>query len=1214
MSDYQRPVAYLPLGSNFLNHNEYDTSTHADFVAHSLHVRPCTDEDYTAGVKLMAKIRDGTSTPALSQTEILLALEAFVMMGAEDKCAQAIHLYKQRCPSTMHQEIPKSLSYTILHGTLPSLKQTALWIALRMQHGEMLRGLGTYLSSTSHEILEKCLYASSLAVCRFPKSKQVHLDVVELALQDLPPCPPRTTRVNYWLPWFDPSTDLPTFVKSGATSYIALGLTFFERCTPLLEKRADTGHLTLSQVKTQHFSGSDKHLEALTSASEEHGAPLYYRDSKAKLPPSFEEELRDEVKLEDALYGFLTFYSYYVACKSKEDSIPEGEEIVFGNCCRKLWKGMRYQLAILLNPKRMGEYAVHLPTLEDKHHPLLCFAHPWFDEWKEEFKSMEASGVLNDENLQAVIMARVAGIGDYLFEYVLQNGHAFYKQVASLVWASLFSLSRSSIQRLHILTVLECYMRGMISQDDHFAAVLSVIRFMTETSWHAPTHRETYAHETKKDDKDDDSVAPSPPPFALSLTHEPPSQALIAFDDHSSSSILSDMSVIAKRLGLGSQVDVHFRPEKPINPDGYLHGYIDILCQWALQPKCYPQRFMRKDFRRFVVRQGVSEEIEGLGPLILDPGIFLDIHSPSFLSVLFERSWDSNFHPIVGPQLLYLPLPSESYEHPEETRMFERQLQIGMHSCAITLFNSLKLHEKRRSHITVVDTMALSGFSMRKFATHLGSAIGRLSSGDSILWYGGELSFEMDPWTSLREEADIMAYSERLMEDWRKRNIKPDPIPLASTAPIVDPARQKAIADRWEYDSDEDFFDSTQAWNEVANETLGEDVKKEQKRISLIQQKKMGILDDFDNPADPKPKETLTTLETIREEPRLEDEEERVKEAKRRVHRFATSSKEFQGKRVKMADLPCLPSGMKSPEKPSPMDTKKQRLLSLIHPYDVDTWDSEAYFDIKERVIPGTRELNLSLSFHKPSIGLIRVPGLRDQIYWVQKTDSKRFGHPLVMWQLISKIMWHNIDSFIAKASDRKYYIALSYKKTGVTWIERFLKITNLTALPKKVFYQTSNPFGGAYKAFKSYRKNLYWIFLPRLAGYIPELPCMGWYSDQTGHNDRLLPLNWNIHPVNETLKPKSLTEFFFGKAFDDEAIDTIFRGVFGEEVNQKRFHGMATHARRLFQKCEKDLTEFSIPIDASALSTYNEIVEKSSHMEAIGPMTRARAKSRSKE
>lgn len=1221
MSDYQRPVAYLPLGSNFLNRNDCDTSTHADFVNHSLHVRPCTDEDYVTGVKLMAKIRDGSSSPTLSQTEILLALEAFVMMGAEDKCAQAIHLYKQRCPSTMHQEIPKSLSYTILHGTLPSLKQTALWIALRMQHGEMLNGLGTYMTSTSYEILEKCLCASSLAVCRFPKSKQVHLDVVELALQDLPTCPFRTTRVNYWLPWFDPSVDLPTFVKSSATSYIALGLTFFERCTPLLEKRVDTGHLTISQVKSQHFSGSDMHLRALRKTSEDQCAPLYCKDSKAKLSPSFVEELRDEVKLEDALYGFLTFYSYYVACKVKEDSVPEGEELAFGNCCRKLWKGMRYQLSILLNPKRTSEYAVHLPTLEDKHHPLLCFAHPWFDEWKEKFKSMEASGVLNEENLEAVIMARVAGIGDYLFEFVLQNGHAFYKQVASLVWASLFSLSRSSMQRLHILTVLECYMRGMISQDDHFAAVLSVIRFMTETSWHAPTHRETYAHEAKREGEEETDLAspsPSPLPSALSLTHEAPSETLIAFDDKSSSSILSDMSVIAKRLGLGSQVDVHFRPEKSINPDGYLHGYVDILCQWALQPRYYPLKFMRKDFRRFVIRQGVSEEIEALGPLILDPGIFLDIHSPSFLSILFERSWDSNFHPIVGPQLLYLPLPHESYEHPEETRMFERQLQIGMHSCAISLFNSLKLHEKRRSHITVVDTMALSGFSMRKFPAHLGSAVGRLSSGDTIVWYGGEMSFEMDPWTSLREEADIMAYSERLMEDWRRRNIKPDPIPLASTAPIVDPARQKAIADRWDYDSDEDFFESTQSWNELTNETLGEDVKKEQKRISLIEQKKVGILDDFDNPAGTSsPSEPKEPPETIYEgkEPRLEDEEERVKEAKKRIHRFVTPSEEFQEKRVKAVHLPSLPSEVQSPEKPSPMDTKKQRLLTLIQPYDIDTWDTDTYFDIGEKTIPGPRELNLSPSFHKPSAGLIRVPRYHHQIYWVQKTDSKKFSPHIIMWQLISKIMWYDIDSFIAKASNKKYYIALSYKKKGVTWIDRFLKITNLTALPKKVFYQTTNPFGGAYKAFTSYRKNLYWVFLPRLAGYVPELPCMGWYSEPTSdkHN-RLLPLNWNILPVDKTLKPNSLTEFFFGKTFDDKAIDTTFRGVFGEEVNQKRFHGMAAHARRLFQKCEKDLREFSIPVDSKAISTYNEIVNKSSQMEAIGVMTRARTKSRSKE
>jgi len=643
MSDYRRPVPYLHLGSNFLHYNEYDTSSNAEFLNKSLFVRPFTEDDYINGVKLMSRIQNGSSTPMLSHTEILLALEAFIMMEAEDKCAQAIHLFRQRCRSTMHQDIPRSLSYVILHVTLPSINQTALWIGVRMQHEEVLRSLRTYSSAASLEVLEKSLFASALAVLRFPKSKQMHLDIVELALQNIPPCPPRTSRVNYWLPWFDPSVDLPMFLREAAGSHILVGLTYFEKCISMVEKREETGHLTLSQIKPQHFQGSSVHAETLqTSVSFD--SPLYFKDSKSKPTPDFKERIVDQVKVEDALYGFLSFLSYYKACKLHESSIPEGQEIQYGNCCRKLWKGLRYQLSILLCPQRTKEFAVYYQSLSDNEHPVLCFVNSWFEEWKQEFKSMESSGVLNDENLEAVIMSRVVGIGDYMFETVFQGGHSFFKQVACFVWGALLAFAKTSPQKLHILIVLECYMRGMISEDDHLVAVCSVIRFMTEDSWHVPTVRETQGAEsgdTRESSKSEPKLEPKLEPKPLrpelqdfqekrlstQITDSSFSQLALMQSNcghHSGiqgSIVSSDMSIIAASLGL-TKVSTHFKAEETTNPDGYVNGYVDLLCQWALQPTCYPQSLRCKPFRSLVYRQKDKDAVLALGPLELDPGIF----------------------------------------------------------------------------------------------------------------------------------------------------------------------------------------------------------------------------------------------------------------------------------------------------------------------------------------------------------------------------------------------------------------------------------------------------------------------------------------------------------------------------------------------------------------------------------------------------------------
>lgn len=838
--------------------------------------------------------------------------------------------------------------------------------------------------------------------------------------------------------------------------------------------------------------------------------------------------------------------------------------------------------------------------------------------------------------------------------------------------------------------------------------------------------------------------------------------------------VSSDMSIIAQSLGLGGapaqNLGLFFREEAPLNPDGYVQGYVDVLCQWALHPVAYPHTLRGAPFEALVRRQ-TPRDVEALGPLVLDPGIFLDLHSPSYLAVLLERSWDGGRdgggHPLVGPQLLYLPLPRDQYEHPEETRMFERQLQIGMHASAITLFNSLRLAEKRRAHVTVVDAMALAGFSMRAFPLHLGAAVGRDVKGEPALWWGGGMgglgggglgggvgggaggdgssssvgggTLDMDPWTSAREEADVLAYSDRLMEDWKRRNVKPDPIPLSVPAtPVADPCRAAGYvhADD-DDDEDEAFYASTEAWNAVVNENLGKDVRLEQQRISLAAQKAMGLLDDDDDDDDegvdgsrglggsrgsgsgvsglgtgsgtgsgsgsgtgsgsrlspvlerwvpkmgggevhprrppsaqpyakpsstdtPYAKTSLTktthtktkTTHTKHTEPLLEGHEQDPDvERQRAALRFAAPSP--HAKRVRTAHIPCLGLGADSPEKPSPMDAKKRRLQAFVRSYPVTSYPSAPWRGILERTLPPPQELVLSLGMHKPRVGLIRIPEARERLCWVQRTAWGRDSPHAALWALVAKATWPDAGAFVAVAGPRLMrededgegdgssedgcgdgvdgalegdgdggedsrgdaartsrgptrgglYLCVPLARSGLTWIERFLRISNFTAFPKAVFYQSRVPFGGAFKTQKQYDAHLSWVFLPRLAGFTVDLPCMGWYSSMKyPQYDGLLPLDWCPRAVPPGAPDAtSLTQFFFGKPFDDEVMDVTFRGLLGEDVQQSRFSGTLRFARALMETCRVELAGAGIPLDPRAVEVYEAIVRSSLHMDTIG-------------
>ena len=836
MAVYQKHLPCLPVGSNFFGLNRMDKSVENRFAGQNLWVRPVSDGDYTRGSLLLNRIQGRTPSIQFTQQERRLLLEAYMVNGDEEKLSKIIHILSRQCSDHFHLDVPKSISYTILSSTLPSIKQTALWCALLSQwhYCQPFLTSGDRKEGLSH--IEARLFGVALATARWPKNKQVLLDQLELALVKPYPCPYRRPGTNYWDGWCNLATLLPPSIREACMTYVADAEHIFVQKFPLaemLEDRHETGFCTTTNLGISTFRPSTKHREALLQDARPKVSPVHVEETRKRYIPSVfssnARHLHDEVTYKEAFHGFVRFFAAYRGCRHYGSRVPDEELASHSAICHKLWRLVRYFLTILIHPSRSSKWAVVMKDHDTESHPLSRLIQCWLEEWQPFFAEMETSGALNIHDLDAVVMARIATVGPTLFQSVLRPSHPFFRHPASLVWGLLFSISSSHSQRLHLVVLCELWLQGCMEDRDLWAVLINICRFMTEPEWHNPDDNMMGEAESlgRSDDMSDEPSSVSPEslvePLAivdLEAVGKPSSALVHGATGH---------------VVMGAKVQDWLARGHPRASGGLLEGYVDRVCKWVVVPSTPPPYLFATPFASLMAQQ--LRMLALPTPLMIVPDLLMDLESPSFMHSLLDRSWEPTVQPVLGPHLLYVEPDESKVEGIDETMAFEKQVQVGIHWNAALLSESLGLRGKKRGDMDLDDAVVLSSFSYRNLGRAIGEVFGRSWSGPTLVWHALATSPSDPP--SLTDADAVDAYAKEIVEAWHAADTKPAPaiayhIPDITTTAAKDP-----------FDSDEENVESNRKWFEASNKLLanippseGADV---QMRMSLARQKELGI-------------------------------------------------------------------------------------------------------------------------------------------------------------------------------------------------------------------------------------------------------------------------------------------------------------------------------------------------------------------------------------
>lgn len=735
------PVTAAIQGGALSPVNPYSTEAADVFRRQSLDVRECTENDARRAIELWKTLR---APPILAHHENLcLLLECYVTVGDEDRSAQLAGI----CAATHnHMNAMKSLVYVVLHGTLPSPKQTALLAALRAQFAAM-QVPGQSRTDAGRAAIRKHLTASAIAVARFPKSKAVHLQVMTMTVAPIPPTPPPTHSLEeFWAPWYT-TAGLPDGLRRLTDAALRRGADLYRKISIKLE----TG------IPDSRFDG-----QRPTVVMEGASVPLFHGQTRRRM-----ENVQQwatcgggrrianagAVSVDQALIGLAMFLDAYLTLDRASDPVIDADadclDVVVDHLGR-LKTGIQYVVAILTCPARCANTVVaHTSGSGTDHaHSVAGPAQEFVESWRAVYTTATETGVMKPGDMESVMHTRLVqalSTGDGLLCNVLNAAHPFYRDTESLAWGVVMAHAKTHTHRLHVLTVLEARLAGMVGVDDFGVDLLGVIAFLSNPAWHKATARETLgfergvvdaagevvvpsgSHNSEANaDGDDsvDSVATRP------LVEEVVTDIVVRGGDDDAGT--TALTVFDRTLGpeMGA-VCLASRDDR----DGFVGGYVDLLSSWVTEPRTLPVGLLGRPFRA-AVEELASAPLPKTGNY--SEAYLMDLRSPSLLHYLVSRGWPQGRHPFVGPRLLAINLSDAGA--PIDTlwdrSITEPTLQLCFHKALAVLFDSLRLHSKTADQITLADIAALVAFDPRRALHNIGLRVGAGLDGDPLVWHG----------------------------------------------------------------------------------------------------------------------------------------------------------------------------------------------------------------------------------------------------------------------------------------------------------------------------------------------------------------------------------------------------------------------------------------------------------------------------------------------
>lgn len=901
--DYVKQYPWIPVGSNFFGTNRMDKSPRNCFLSESMWVRPCTESDYTKGSAMLNRIQTSYIGDQPVEKDWLTILSVAIVKGNEPDIANTMYVLSKKYPDTFMLNVSKTIAKTIIGCTLPSTKQTALLASLLSQYSRsrMYMCSGNMEEGIRH--MRSNLYGVALAVARWPKNRQNLSDQLELVLTELPKCPFREPGITYFDLWFQAKKEIPTSIQKPCIEHADIVSKTIDKYIPLdktggiLTWRSETGFNTVTNMKRtlKTVNGntcahrSKKHMEALRNEySKIRTTPLYVKatlkpfvrnvfDNSAHGGGSYKRSesvdgkviVRDGVSFKDAFKGFVYFFSLYKACVMHGNIVSEDDMVQYSSTCEKLWKLVRYFLAVAVNSSRSSDVSVHANDGKSDSHPLSYAVRCWIDGGIE--SKYPDINYINRHDIETVVMARLSKVTRTLLSTLTKSSHPFFKHPTSLVWAAMIVMCDSDNDTMHVSILCEMWMNGLIDECELWGAFINTCRFITEKEWHTGNdtmkggHSDVYTVPTEKSDCGNVCVSHEGKVDAcdgicdeeIHTFHtdgyaQTASTAVVhgssvciqpSFNSHPACNFL-DMKRIIRINPLQSMCESALKKDM-----GYLDGYVDRVAVWASTPSTPPEMLVNKHF------SGAMRdvfEMNSHGELLVDKSDVADLDCPYFIKTLFGSTW-KNETPCFGPALFYAPLSHT--EMSEVTSIMEKQIQAGLYMNAYIIMTSLSLHRKTFIDATLDDAMILAAVSYTNIGINIGSMFGISWSHEELVWHdvmqstacvpGHDSMFALGELGTLLSDSsstdEIDKYTRRLADEWRMRNKKPEP-PISYHLPDT------IIGEVDPFASDDECIETNMAKNKEFKDLI-EDFKPspgvyEQKRYTLAIQKRMGLLTD----------------------------------------------------------------------------------------------------------------------------------------------------------------------------------------------------------------------------------------------------------------------------------------------------------------------------------------------------------------------------------
>lgn len=697
---------WVPLGTDYLSFNAHDPSPENTFYLRSLNLRPTLDEDLERGLDLHTKVMDGQACIRIS--DITRAFEGFLAIGDFSSSHATIRYFLSVYPS-MAMDLHKSIVITILHSTLPTIKQTSLLILLRV----LTTRLDIAMSTNSIKDVERVLTSLAAVICRFPKSKMVLLDSLELLLRSPPPYPDMLEDGSDWdwSSWIDIDSDIPDCIsESCGTKIYNFGPVYHSTIKFLVTKRRDDlpSQLSIRDYNCRYFfDNSDTKVWSSTSGVAPTPIPLFERSTRSPKPGFAKTPYKEckRISFKDGLAAFAEHFCYAKACRDYKIKNPD-DFVKVGQVHGKVWRNIRFLLCLLNDPMRNEPITVHLP--EPKKHPLYSDLVVWYEDWKRAHCVIGETVSHERLDLGSVVMSKATRLGDNLFIDALKPNHVWYTKPISIVWATIFKLTEphEHMARFHITTWLQLILSGHFDENNMCDLMLSICRFILED-----------CHSGTDDEK------------AKNEKHEETSTSLTTTESFKPRLRLS------KSNGEGNNVALTLALSQS-SPESFVGGWVDRIMDWCCVPDAVP-RYLRRAPLASLINTSLSCPDGSMSPVKLSDWMF-DMTSPMFLQSFLDREIEK---PIGGPQLLYAPIPKEDIENPSETMVMEVQVQRGIQYIVDILFSSLSFEHKRRPDISLLDCIALCAMDMSRTSFHVGSMVAvQMDLVDDFAWHLSEKS------------------------------------------------------------------------------------------------------------------------------------------------------------------------------------------------------------------------------------------------------------------------------------------------------------------------------------------------------------------------------------------------------------------------------------------------------------------------------------------